>query len=200
MKTSTWFLCSAALFALNGGDPGLRAARPEPLPSPPAKFDLVREGEGFTVRVLQPVIPVARLTWLGLAGESPENGATKIPCWLEVNGSGRRPVDVTVQSAGGYLQSFTLPAIFYDLLGRQNIATILRLAEGVSLPNWTIDSVTPTMIQTVLTAHNLTSDPDAGLVTLQLSPRTAGMRSLVVKIKRLAPQEDYKEIAVSLRK
>lgn len=178
----------------------MRAGRAAQTAQPPAKFALVREGEGFTVRVLQPVIPAARLTWLGLAAGTPTDGATRIPCWLEVNGTGRRPVDVTLHCAGGYLQSFTLPAIFYDLLGRQNIAAILRLAEGAPMPDPILESVTPATVRTVLTAAGFGPDPRADLITLQLDPMTEGIRSVVVKLKRPAPHEDYKEITVSVRK
>ena len=202
MKTiPNFLLCSGAvILSLTGCDLGNLSEVAAQLRQPQRYIGLSSEGKEFTVSFLHPVIPRANLSALGLAAVAPADSVVKVTYGLEVNGSGRREVKVTLRFAGDLLESVTLPAILHDLLGRPNIECILRMASGASMAGWTGDPVSATTIRTVLTAHDFAYDPLADLISVKLSPPATAARTLVVKIQRHPPDQDYKEITVSFRK
>jgi hypothetical protein len=188
------------LFLLAGCELGLLAEIAAQLRDPRRSLELVREDEDFTVRFRQPIIPRSSLPALGFGAAIPPGASVRAVYGLEVNGSARREVSITLRFTGDYLQSISVPGLLFDLLGRPNIEAIFRTAGGADLLDWTGDPVAPATIEVVLAAQGITYDPRGDCVLVKLSPTAAAARCLVVKLQRHPPDEDFKDITVSFRK
>ncbi len=188
------------MLLLSGCDVGLLGKIRSQLRQPAEFFELAGKEDGFTVRFLAPVIPRASLPALGFGAVAAGRGDVKIPYALSVNGAGEHPVAVVFCFAGDYLQSVTLPVIFYELLGAENSTAILRLMGGASLSDWKMVPISPAKVQAVLAAAGLAYDPQAESVVVRLWSTAPDVRSLVVALKHDAPAANYKTINLSFRK
>lgn len=188
------------LLLLAGCDLGLLAEFSAQLRDPRRYLELVRENDGFTVRFRQPIIPRSSLSSLGFGAAIPPGASVRAGYGLEVNGSARREVDVTLRFSGDYLESIIVPGLLFDLLGPSNIETIFRTAGGAELSDWSGNPVKPATIEAVLAAQGIAYDPRREAVLVTLTPTVAAARCLVVKLQRHPPDEDFKDITVSFRK
>jgi hypothetical protein len=196
MKRSHVMALMMSVTLMSGCSFALWAKIQNQLRNPEHYFLLACDGDRCTWQFLEPIIPRSDLAGLGLPEGDPAESAFRATYILQVNDMDIRPVTVGLRFSQDRLQSISIPAIFYSLLGRENIFAMLRVSGGAKLAEGDIESISIQKVMAALEKEGIAIGPMVDRIKIKLVPTAARSRSLMVVLARTTPAENYKSISL----